>query len=382
MSTDHSREVRGDTGPVVLRVGFAVAVVLLVTVASLGANSARPPTATAGAGALAAGCAAVALSAVRWPRAAVSAVPVLMGVYFVTGGSDGPIFLMPALAAFGAATVRPVRDLAAAGILAAAILTAGQGARVAVTGYPAWIAVWQTIGTTAVAIAAAAVGFWRSARRDANAERIRRSATEEQLRIARDLHDGVGHGLAVIAMQAGVALHVLERDPGAVRSALVAIRETSRDALGELRAELTTLAGDTAQRRPQRGTADLPLLADRIRAAGLEVEVRVDARPASSDVDRAVYSVVAEAMINVLRHARAHAVSVDVRDEGQALTVQVADDGQGCAGPAPNGGLGLRAMADRVAELDGTLVAAPGPDRGFVVRAVLPAGATSEGSGR
>lgn len=382
MSTDHSREVRGDTGPVVLRAGFAVAVVFLVAVASLGANSARQPAATAGAGALAAACAAVALSAVRWPRAAVSAVPVLMGVYFVTGGSDGPIFLMPALAAFGAATVRPVRDLAAPGILAAAILAVGQAARVAVTGYPGWIAAWQTIGTTAVAIAAAAVGFWRSARRDANAERIRRSATEEQLRIARDLHDGVGHGLAVIAMQAGVALHVLERDPGAVRSALVAIRDTSRDALGELRAELTTLARDTAERRPQRGTADLPVLADRIRAAGLDVEVRVDAHPVSSDVDRVVYSVVAEAMINVLRHARAHAVTVDVRDEGQALTVQVADDGQGCDVPAPSGGLGLRAMADRVAELGGTFVAAPGRDGGFVVRAVLPSGTPGEGSGR
>ncbi|MFD3812849.1 sensor histidine kinase [Rhodococcus sp. NPDC058639] len=383
MSTDHSREVPEVTGPAVLRAGFAVAVVLLIALATFGANSTRPPAATVGAGVLAAACAAVALAAVRWPRAALGAVPVLMGVYFVTGGADGPIFLMPALAAFGAATVRPVRDLAAPGILAVLIFATGQGVRVAVTGYPLWVAVWQTIGTTAVAVAAATVGLWRSARRDASAERVRRAATEEQLRMARDLHDGVGHGLAVIAMQAGVALHVLERDPAAVRAALVAIRDTSRDALGELRAELTTLAGDSAERRPQRVTADLPVLVDRIRAAGLDVDVRVPDRSLPSDVDRVVYSVVAEAMTNVLRHAHARAVRVDVSHEGQAVTVQVTDDGHGGDATGSTGGMGLCAMADRVAELGGTLVTAPGPEGGFVVRAVLPArAAANRGSGR
>lgn len=310
----------------------------------------------------------------RWPRAALIAVPALLGVYFATGGADGPIFLLPALAAFGAARVRAARDLAVATIVAVLVLVAGMTARVLVTGSSGWIALWQTLGTAALAVAAAAVGWWQSARRDANAERIRRAATEEQLRIARDLHDGVGHGLAVIAMQAGVALHVLDRDPDAVREALVAIRDTSRDALGDLRAELTTLTGDVAARRPKRGLADLPVLVDRIRAAGLDLDVRVPAGPLPADVDHVAYSIVAEALTNVLRHAHATAVTVAITREGQTVTVRVADDGRGPTTPTSTGGLGLHAMADRAAELGGTLVAAPGPDRGFVVRAVLPVG--------
>lgn len=359
-----------------LRVGFAVTLAALATVATLGANSMRPLPAMIGAGVLAAACVGVALTATRWPRTALVAVPALLGVYFATGGADGPIYLLPALAAFGASSARPVRELAVPGLVAGLVLAVGMTARVVVTGYPAWVAMWQTLGTAAIAVAAAAVGLWRSARRDANAERVRRAATEEQLRIARDLHDGVGHGLAVIAMQAGVALHVLDRDPGAVRDALVAIRDTSRDALGELRAELTTLTGDTAERRPQRGLADLPVLVDRIRAAGLVVDVQVPAHPLPTDVDHVAYSIVAEAMTNVLRHAQADTVIVEIADEGRAVTVRVADDGRGRTTSASTGGLGLRAMEDRAAALGGTLIAEPGPERGFVVRAVLPVGAS------
>ncbi|WP_349536364.1 sensor histidine kinase [Rhodococcus rhodochrous] len=371
MGNDHSRAV---AEPVMLRVGFAVTLAALATVATLGANSMRPLPAMIGAGVLAAACVGVALTATRWPRTALVAVPALLGVYFATGGADGPIFLLPALAAFGAASARPVRELAVPGLVAGLVLAVGMTARVVVTGYPAWVAMWQTLGTAAIAVAAAAVGLWRSARRDANAERVRRAATEEQLRIARDLHDGVGHGLAVIAMQAGVALHVLDRDPDVVRAALVAIRDTSRDALGELRAELTTLTGDTAERRPQRGLADLPVLVDRIRAAGLVVDVQVPAHPLPTDVDHVAYSIVAEAMTNVLRHAQADTVIVEIADEGRAVTVRVADDGRGRTTSASTGGLGLRAMEDRAAALGGTLIAEPGPERGFVVRAVLPVG--------
>ncbi|MDC3726619.1 MULTISPECIES: sensor histidine kinase [Rhodococcus] len=373
MEIDHSRAV---AEPVMLRVGFAVTLAALATVATLGANSMRPLPAMIGAGVLAAACVGVALTATRWPRTALVAVPALLGVYFATGGADGPIYLLPALAAFGASSARPVRELAVPGLVAGLVLAVGMTARVVVTGYPAWVAMWQTLGTAAIAVAAAAVGLWRSARRDANAERVRRAATEEQLRIARDLHDGVGHGLAVIAMQAGVALHVLDRDPDAVRAALVAIRDTSRDALGELRAELTTLTGDTAERRPQRGLADLPVLVDRIRAAGLVVDVQVPAHPLPTDVDHVAYAIVAEAMTNVLRHAQADTVIVEIADEGRAVTVRVADDGRGRTTSASTGGLGLRAMEDRAAALGGTLIAEPGPERGFVVRAVLPVGAS------
>ena len=90
--------------------------------------------------------------------------------------------------------------------------------------------------------------------------------------MAQDLHDGVGHGLAVIAMQAGVALHVLDRDPAKARASLEAIRDTSRESLEALRSELAVMSGG-APRRPASGLAELPALLDRVRAAGLRVEV-------------------------------------------------------------------------------------------------------------
>ena len=104
--------------------------------------------------------------------------------------------------------------------------------------------------------------------------------------MAQELHDGVGHGLAVIAMQAGVALHVLDRDPARAREPLEAIRATSREALDGLRAELERLRRrpTTAARRPAPGLADLPRAAGpdaRRRAAAVgDVCRRHDAVPA------------------------------------------------------------------------------------------------------
>ena len=94
--------------------------------------------------------------------------------------------------------------------------------------------------------------------------------------MAQELHDGVGHGLAVIAMQAGVGLHVLDRDPAAARTALEAIRDSARESLDALRAELAQvsgaqISGEPAPRRPRQGVADLDALVDRVRTAGLSV---------------------------------------------------------------------------------------------------------------
>src|SRR6185436_19086809 len=107
-------------------------------------------------------------------------------------------------------------------------------------------------------------------------------------------HDGVGHGLAVIAMQAGVALHVLDRDPDAARRSLEAIRDTSTEALDALRAELSTLAGSgsgsgsgAVPRTPRRGLADLAGLAERVRATGLAVDVRRSGPEVPPAVDEA-----------------------------------------------------------------------------------------------
>jgi signal transduction histidine kinase len=131
----------------------------------------------------------------------------------------------------------------------------------------------QMLAVTGVITAGGAVGtLVRNRRIDAN-ERARAAAAEEQLRMARDLHDGVGHGLAVIAMQAGVGLHVLDKDPAGVCAALEAIRDSARESLDALRAELSNLTGEPAARRPRQGLGDLAALVDRVRSTGLHVTV-------------------------------------------------------------------------------------------------------------
>jgi len=227
----------------------------------------------------------------------------------------------------------------------------------------------------AVLAAAAAVGAAMRTRTETRREQARRAATEERLRMAQDLHDGVGHGLAVIAMQAGVALHVLDRDPAKARDSLLAIRETSRESLDALRAELSRLATDPAAMAPRavgNGLDDLPGLVARIRAGGLHVELRdrYDAVPdgVPDDVGASAYLVVQEALTNVLRHSGAVSASVDLSADDGTLLVSVVDDGQG--GDVQEG-LGLQGMRARVERLAGDLRVGP-TARGFEVRATFP----------
>ena len=182
--------------------------------------------------------------------------------YFVWSSPfpDGPIYLPLFFATYALVTRREPREwlpYAGASLVAVVIALVIREARVDAS---------STIGTTArliwftmVDIAAVALAVARTSRRETRAELVRRAATEEQLRMAQDLHDGVGHGLAVIAMQAGVALHVLDRDPSAARRSLEAIRDTSRESLDALRAELVRLSptegapgAATAPQRPGR----------------------------------------------------------------------------------------------------------------------------------
>ena len=200
--------------------------------------------------------------------------------------------------------------------------------------------------------------------------------------MAQELHDVVGHGLAVIAMQAGVALHVLDRDPGKARESLEAIRAMSRESLDGLRTELAQLragAGDVPERRPLPGVADLALLVQRVREGGvdvrLEVTGRLDGLP--TDVGAAAYRIVQESLTNVLRHAGADAATVVVRAADAQLEVEVVDRGSGGAPGAD--GSGIRGMRERATSLGGTVEAGPASGGGFRVRAVLPlSSATTE----
>src|SRR5574342_519089 len=205
---------------------------------------------------------------------------------------------------------RPAWTAALAG--AATVLVACLAAVAARTG--TGLLEWSDLLSAAACVAVpAAVGVAVKVRRDAAADvraaQARRTISEERLWLAQDVHDVVGHGLAVIAMQAGVALRMLDRDPAQVRQALEAIREASREALDGVRAELAALRQPErpgSPLRPNTGIADLPALADRIRSSGLPVEVEIDGTVTGiglpTEVDRSAYRIVQESLTNVLRH--------------------------------------------------------------------------------
>lgn len=230
---------------------------------------------------------------------------------------------------------------------------------------------WQASGTLGLTLAAGLLGSLLSSRRNAARERAQHAATAEQLRTAQELHDGVGHGLAVIAMQSGVALHVLDRDPAAARAALEAIRETSRESLDALRSELSRMAGQEAPRRPRPGMADLRALVARVEGAGVRVTVRNEA-PAElpEEVGAAVYAIAQEALTNVLRHSGASHVDLTLTADRQTLRLTVRDDGSG--GAVQHEGMGLPGMHQRARSVGGTLWAGHRPAGGFEVSAELP----------
>jgi signal transduction histidine kinase len=220
----------------------------------------------------------------------------------------------------------------------------------------------------------------------ARREQSRRQASDERLRIARELHDVLGHHLSLINVRAGVALHLLDTRPAETREALAAIKLASAEALREVRGVLATLAPETeaAPRAPAPDLSMVEELAADARAAGTPVHIARTGsdRPLPRDVERAAYRIVQESLTNVRRHAGAGAsatVTIDVAPEG--MTVRVEDTG---TGPVPSAaaqaqGNGIAGMAERAAALGGWLRAGPGREgTGFVVEAFLPTPAEEE----
>lgn len=209
-------------------------------------------------------------------------------------------------------------------------------------------------------------------------EEARRRVDEERLRIARELHDITAHSLSIVAVQSGAALHVLDDQPAEARKALVAIRETSRDSLAELRAMLGVLRGSEASGgdvplSPTPGLARIAELVAPVTEAGIEVTVLSEPgpEPLPAIVDASAYRIVQEALTNVLRHAGGAHVSLEVRRDGDTLVIVVEDDGAGETAPADEGH-GIAGMRERAHALGGTFTAGPRAGGGWAVRAMLP----------
>ncbi|MBO0745815.1 MAG: sensor histidine kinase, partial [Candidatus Dormibacteraeota bacterium] len=205
----------------------------------------------------------------------------------------------------------------------------------------------------------------------------------QRLEVAREVHDVVGHSLAVITMQSGIALHVMDRRPEQARVALEAIHQQSRDALDELRATLALYRGEVdgegAPRRPQPRLSDLPALIETMRTSGLAVELTTTGRrngvPAA--IDLAGYRIVQESLTNVLRHAGEAQARVTVAYQAGAIEIEVVDDGSARPGVPPQpGGHGIAGMRERSAAVGGTFEAGAMAAGGFRVRARLPLAGT------
>jgi signal transduction histidine kinase len=211
-------------------------------------------------------------------------------------------------------------------------------------------------------------------------ERDRRAVAAERLRIARELHDVVAHAMTVVAVQAGVANHLLDERPELARPALSTVETTARSALVEMRRLLGVLreADDPAGTMPTPGLGDLPTLVAQFERAGLEVRLRLDGAPADlpEGVDVSAYRIVQEGLTNVMRHGGLAAdVEVTCRDSG--AVIEIRDDGRPpTARSGEGGGHGLIGIRERVAVFGGEFLARR-EGAGFHLRATLPAGSAS-----
>ncbi len=211
-------------------------------------------------------------------------------------------------------------------------------------------------------------------------QRSRLAAATERVRVAREMHDIVGHNLSVIITLADGGAYAAELSPERSKQALQLVGDAGRQALGELRRMLGILRekADAPELDPQPGIADLDALCARIRAAGPEVVYRSGGELDRLDrgVQLMTYRIVQEALTNTLNHAGPHTrIDVLVAAEGLELRIRVRDSGRGDGAtqlePPAEEGHGIAGMRERAALYGGTVTAGPTPDGGWTVQAIL-----------
>jgi signal transduction histidine kinase len=321
----------------------------------------------------------VAMTVRRRYRVAVVAVTIAVTVaYLLLGYPYGPVVVAPLVVILGALRAGyrgPVWGLVAAGYLLDVGLGRLPGVGLRVPGLGDSVVAFTVLAVVLMLGEAARVQsryvaeFART-----RTEQRRRQASEERLRIARELHDVLGHHLSLINVQAGVGLHLMDEQPEQARTALVAIKQASAEALREVRSVLGVLRAEdeSAPRAPAPSLANLDAL---VEDAGARAQVLGEPRDLPAEVDRAAYRIAQEALTNVRRHAGPSATArVTIGYGPDVLTVRVADDGTG--GPAAEDGEGIAGMRARAAALGGTLSAGPADGGGFLVEATLPLGGT------
>jgi signal transduction histidine kinase len=202
----------------------------------------------------------------------------------------------------------------------------------------------------------------------------RQGGAEERLRIARDLHDLVGHGLSVVAIQSSTGRMALDAgDSATARAAMSAVEASSRTAMGELRQMLGVLSDDASE-APSPGIGDIAALVENVRTGGVVVDLEItgsfDAMPRATQLS--AYRIVQEGLTNALKHAPGSLVQVRVCHAHDRLTVTVESSGGSRAQPAgDHTGFGLEGLRARVAALSGNLRSVRTTD-GWLLDAEIP----------
>jgi signal transduction histidine kinase len=236
----------------------------------------------------------------------------------------------------------------------------------------AWLAGFAIGGKLEQASAAQA----RAERLEREQEAEARAAVaEERARIARELHDVVGHSVSVMTVQASAVRRRLTPDQEQEREALEIVEQTGREALAEMRRLVGVLRRpeEAPALAPQPSLEHLDRLVAQARESGLPVELKVEGDPSQlpPGVDLTAYRLVQEGLTNAIKHARASRADVVVRYEDGAVEISVVDDGDG-GGAGGGGGHGLVGMRERVAVYGGEIEAGPRAEGGYALRARLP----------
>jgi signal transduction histidine kinase len=307
---------------------------------------------------------------------------VVVNTYLLLGYPFGPVQLCLILVTYQVARQRPLRISVPACLLAAVIASVTIAVRLShgrfdssgllALLWTAWIVLPWSVG--------ALLHVTSVARERTRQELVSRVALEERMKIASEVHDVAGHGFAVVAMQAGVALLVFDEQPDQARKSLEAIQAISTKSLTDLRGMLDTFhpasAGATVPfvRLPSsdEDSADAEGLAGLAGGLSVELELAPVEPVPERDVASTAYRVVRESLTNVLRHAGPTTAQVCVGRVGDRLVVRVRDHGVGAGHGGAVEGRGLVGMRTRVEAVGGSFTAGTVVDGGFHVMAELP----------
>ncbi len=314
----------------------------------------------------------------RWPLIAVALTGLATVAYELVVADTGANFLPGVcllLCVYAVGARGTGRQLAAGGVLAMGLFAASLLVREGVTA-DLVLAVGLPAAGLLIGRASGVLLLETEVLERDRDEHTRQAIRSERDRIARELHDVIGHSISVMGVQAGAVRSVLPPERVREREALLSVERTGRDAVGEMRRLIGLLReGEDLPDGPSPSLARVEALAAEMRAAGqaLELEVEGDTGALPPGVDLAAYRIVQEALTNALKHAPGAAVTARIRLSEDAVRLEVFDAGTGRR-PVRNGhvGHGLLGMRERAALYDGSVSAGPSAEGGFRVVAMLP----------